>query len=127
MLFFENFNIFEQKSGKMGKMKKCSVCKKLLGPMFFGHNSCSKDGLRSDCKVCVAVGNKAQRQQKLYMRYGKDPKIELCSCGSYFDKSPSGGLSSKEKPACMDCRKRLPLVKVYVPELKKCIWARRVE
>jgi len=84
----------------------------------------AKCGLHSWCKSCTANENFKQRQNQLERKLmAGDSTIQKCDCGSYF-KNTSSGFATAKKDRCVRCAGKRPMIKAYVPALKKSFWVR---
>ena len=83
------------------KMKRCSLCGKMLAESKFSKNASEKSGLECQCRECRAKSRKAYRDAA--KRYKKVHKLDSASMVSEY-KSASG---------CIICGEEDPLVLVF--------------
>lgn len=108
------------------KKKRCSMCKefKPADTEHFNSDQHAVCGLHSWCKECTAIENFKQRQNQLQKKMmAGDETIKKCDCGTFFKKTKSG-FALGEKDRCTRCAGKNPLIKAYVPALKKSFWVR---
>lgn len=108
----------------MKLIKTCKSCRKQKTLEHFHRDSTTASGVKPTCKVCMNHQGFYARQRRLAKKLGVDLHIKRCSCGNLYSEKAGGGIRKKLKTLCSMCEKQNPLVKVYVAELKKSVWAR---
>lgn len=106
------------------KTKQCSKCKRRKSVDDFRTDSSTRTGYKSQCKQCQNDYGFEKRQRNLKERMATEPNIKQCECGNYFNSTVKGRVQMEPLTRCQECAKSEPLVKVYVAELKKCVWVK---